>query len=415
MQIQVEKNLDAEIPTRTGEDLLSSVSSSYSIYRQLSVFPSSPPPHWKESCVKSECSLHQLSPYIGKLKSSIARDLILLYSKPGDLVVDPFSGSGTVPLESSLLGRRVFAADISPYSKILSMAKLSSPPSLNDALNSAESSLKQAAKLPEPDLRRVPDWVRAFFHPGTLKEAIRFASVCNNIGNAFLMACFLGILHHQRPGFLSYPSSHLVPYLRTKKYPADEYPELYEYRPLRPRLLAKIMRAYRNKNDFEPDTQWTFRQSKIENLTFPGIFDCLITSPPYMNTLDYGRDNRLRLWFIDPGAGRTTDNPVTREKKAFQQAMVCLARNLENHLRRSGYCILIVGERISGRSMTHLSEEICRVIFREAPSLRLISLIKDWIPDIRRSRKNCSGTKSEHILVFQRSPNAKEPQASSIP
>lgn len=403
MQIQIEKEFNSKKSVSAQLTATSRGLSTGSSYKLMVTSPISPPLHWQKSCVNSECSLHQLSPYIGKLKSSIARDLIMAYSTVGDLVVDPFSGSGTVPLEAALLGRHIFAADISPYSKVLTKAKLAPPLSLDDALTSAERALKQMERMPEPDIRIVPQWVRRFFHPRTLKEAIRFASVCRSNGNEFLMACFLGILHHERPGFLSYPSSHLVPYLRRKKYPPNKYPEMYKYRELHPRLMAKIKRAYRRKNDFEPNTKWAFRQSKIENLTLPGTFDCLITSPPYMNTLDYGRDNRLRLWFIDPTSRQPTDNPATRNKQAFHYAIKCLAKKVERHLKPNGYCILIVGERINRVKPTHLSEDICKIMFANAPSLHLISIIEDDIPDIRRSRKNCVATKTEHILVFQRS------------
>lgn len=81
------------------------------------------PTEWNLSATASECALHQLAPYIGKLKSTIAKDLISTYSKAGDLIVDPFSGSGTIPLEALLLGRRTFAADISAYAATLTMAK----------------------------------------------------------------------------------------------------------------------------------------------------------------------------------------------------------------------------------------------------------------------------------------------------
>jgi hypothetical protein len=69
------------------------------------------PKRWKKSCANTECSLHQLSPYIGKLKSSIARELVERYSEPGDLVVDPFAGAGTIPFEALMRGRRTFASD----------------------------------------------------------------------------------------------------------------------------------------------------------------------------------------------------------------------------------------------------------------------------------------------------------------
>src|SRR5438309_815023 len=92
------------------------------------------PPRWREPCANAECSLHQLSPYIGKVKSSIAGELVEQYSRKGDLVVDPFAGAGTIPLEAAIRGRRAFAADISPYARILCHAKLSPPRSLDTAL-----------------------------------------------------------------------------------------------------------------------------------------------------------------------------------------------------------------------------------------------------------------------------------------
>ncbi len=402
MQILSENPLYLDAPLRQPFKNFGFPISHETSFEYLSTFPDLPPGHWQQSCVHSESTLHQLSPYIGKLKSSIASDLIRNYTKPGDIIVDPFAGSGTIPLEAALLGRRVYAADISPYAKILTTAKLSAPPSLEEALNLAGRALSRAARQPEPGLNNVPEWVRKFFHPKTLKESIQFASVARKKGNEFLMACFLGILHHERPGFLSFPASHLVPYLRDQKYPPDKFPKMYEYRELGPRLISKIRRAYKRKGDFQSNTEWVFRQSKIENLSFPEIFDCLISSPPYMNTLDYGRDNRLRLWFIDPKGDRNTDNPVTKERKAFQQAISYLAKKVNLRLKRGGFCILIVGERISGSKPAHLSENICQIMAKKAPLLKLVSIIKDYIPDIRRSRKNCKATKSEHILVFQR-------------
>jgi hypothetical protein len=359
------------------------------------------PPYWREPCSNSECSLHQLSPYIGKIKSSIAGALIEQYSRKGDLVVDPFAGAGTVPLEASIRGRRAFGADISPYARILSHAKLSPPPSLNAALNAAERALAEARELPQPDLRSAPQWVRRFFHPDTLREAIQFAGVARRPGNEFLMANFLGILHHQRPGFLSYPSSHLVPYLRDKKFPRSEFPDMYSYRELRTRLVAKIQRSY--KRFIRPPVSGvTFRQSAVQRLKFPVRFDALITSPPYMNALDYGRDNRLRLWFIDPSLAEPVDNDVTQRRKAFVQAITSLAGKVEFGLRPEGYCIFVVGEEFKRSFDAHPSEVVVSIVNEHAPSMRLREIITDDIPDVRRTRRECRGVKTEHFLIFQR-------------
>lgn len=358
------------------------------------------PRAWKEPCAHTECSLHQLSPYIGKIKSSIAGELVERYSTRGQLVVDPFAGAGTIPLEAALRGRQAFAADISPYARILSRAKLCPPASLDKALEQADKMLTLAENLPTPDLRSVPVWVRDFFHPETLREALKFASVCRAPGREFLMACFLGVLHHQRPGFLSYPSSHLVPYLRDKKYPKTKFPEMYAYRELRSRLFAKIQRSY--KRFQHPSRNAQFDQCAVQELDLPKRFDALITSPPYMNALDYGRDNRLRLWFIDPSLAEPVDNDVTQRRKAFHDAIHSLATKVEAGLRRRGYCVFVVGEEFNRSFDAHPSEVVMATVRERAPSLQLRQIISDDIPDVRRTRRECKGVKTEHFLVFQR-------------
>ena len=369
-------------------------------FRSVEVTPA--PARWREPCADTECSLHQLSPYIGKIKSSIAGELVERFSKPGDLVVDPFAGAGTIPFEAAVRGRRALAADISPYARILSEAKLSPPPSLDAALSLAEQALQEAAQLPKPDLRVIPAWVRRFYHPDTLREVLSFASICRRPGNEFLMACLLGILHHQRPGFLSYPSSHLVPYLRDRKYPRHQFPEMYAYRELRPRLLAKVRRSYKRFVSPRGSSVVGFKQTRVQNVVLPTRIGALITSPPYMNALDYGRDNRLRLWFIDPMLLDDGDNDVTARRQAFVEAITSLASKVERGLRLKGYCVFVVGEEFKRSFDAHPSEAVVRIMREQAPSLRLKTVMADAIPDVRRTRRECKGVKTEHVLVFQR-------------
>ena len=310
-------------------------------YCRLASNPERAPIDWRASCANSESSIHQLSPYIGKLKSSIASDLIDKYSEPGNLVVDPFCGSGTIPVEAVRKGRRVWAADINPYSQVLTRGKLSAP-SFEDALHQLERCIKAASAEPREDCRRIPAWVRSFFHTETLREAVAFARVCKRRNNYFLLSCLLGILHHQRPGFLSYPSSHLVPYLRDKKYPRDQYPELYGFRPIAPRLKAKVERAYKRPFETCDSFEWLFRRGSVGNLTFPDSFDALISSPPYMNALDYVRDNRLRLWFTKP---ESLESKESLDASSFRRLISCLGRKIESGLRSDGMCVLVVGRK----------------------------------------------------------------------
>src|SRR5206468_3518872 len=160
----------------------------------------------------------------------------------------------------------------------------------------AEARLRNAwhlaqRKLSAQDLRTVPSWVRKFFHSETLRGSLAFRDACIELGDEFLLASLLGILHHQRPGFLSYPSSHLVPYLRERKFPRQKYPEMYGPREILPRLEAKIRRTFRRP---PPRYLQPRRVVPGDSREFPRVrgISAVITSPPYMNELDYVRDNR---------------------------------------------------------------------------------------------------------------------------
>ena len=361
---------------------------------------SSPPPlRWADSCTHQECSLHQLSPYIGKLKSVIAQDLILKYSKPGQLVADMFCGSGTVSLEAARLGRRVFASDMSQYAVTLTKGKLHAPTRIEPALADLDHLLKRVESLPMPDLRSVPRWVRAFFHPRTLKETLRLSEFLRNERHYFLLVSLLGILHHQRPGFLSFPSSHLVPYLRSNKFPRAAYPDLYEYRPVAARLKAKVERALKRppRNSFLGLVDG-IRKSSVESVNLPDAIDCVITSPPYMNALDYGRDNRLRLWFL----GEPHMESLDRALSGFTNAIDALAKQLQQKMRRGGYCVFVIGEQLIRKRDRFPSEELMRIFATQAPTFRLCQVMSDVIPDVRRSRRRLAGVKREHILVFRK-------------
>jgi DNA methylase len=369
---------------------------------QLAAAAEKAPSEWSQSALDADARLHQLAPYIGKLKPVIARQLIQRFTSPGDTVLDCFSGSGTIPLESLLLGRRVLAFDINPYAVTLTRAKLEAPASLEAATQQLTQRLLASQARPRHTEGNIPEWVRKFFHPETLQNALRFADECLEKDDQFLLACLLSVLHHQRPGFLSYPSSHLVPYLRDRKFPRDEHPELYAERTLAPRLSAKLKRTYKDGRSVDQTGVLQVKQMSVADLWLDHEVDAIVTSPPYMNALDYVRDNRLRMWFLDR---RTADySPEPTEKQDQSDAItVAFARNALKYLRTGGHCVLIVGETVRRkRIVSHPAERIFAKLIAEYPELRIEQVIQDEIPDIRRSRRTGSATKRELILVLKK-------------
>jgi SAM-dependent methyltransferase len=362
---------------------------------------------WRGSFNGRESTLQQLSPYVGKMKSGMAHALIGLYSRPGDIVLDPFSGSGVVSLEAALMQREAWANDLSPYAYVLTRGKLETPTSKDIALRRADDVLEEVElKAPLEDIEKVPDWVREFFHPVTLREIIVAFRLLRERKDYFLLSCLLGILHHQRPGFLSYPASHLVPYLRISKFPPAKFPKMYEYRDLRSRLIAKVTRAY--KRPLLPP-KWEKRKYKVwqeNSMALPiddGVIHAIISSPPYFGALDYARDNRLRLWFLGCEEWKTLDAELTANSKVYIPQMSVCMKEMFRVLKTGGYCVLVLGDverdgkiRRTAEILADMADEVTDGGFI------LETIYDDRVPDERRTRRRTKTTKFERIVVMQK-------------
>lgn len=362
---------------------------------------------WRGSFNARESSLQQLAPYVGKMKSGMARALIALYSKPGDTVLDPFSGSGVVPLEAVLRGRRGLANDLSPYAYALTRGKLEAPGSTKIALERATALVDVVEReAPAIDLSETPEWVQEFFHPDTLREILVAFRVLRKQEDYFLMACLLGILHHVRPGFLSYPASHLVPYLRKAKYPPEKFPEMYAYRDLRSRLLAKVKRAYRRHmlpGDWEKREYQVWCTNSMSLPIQDETIDTIISSPPYFGALDYARDNRLRLWFLGCKDWKELDASLTANSKVYLPQMSVCLQEMCRVLKQGRHCVLVLGD-VDRNGMIRRTAEVLADLAAEVTEGKFVTelIYDDRIPDERRSRRRTRTTKFERILVMRK-------------
>jgi len=68
---------------------------------------------------------HSFYKYPARFSPSFARQMILAFSKPGDLVFDPFMGGGTTLVEACALGRRAIGTDINSLGVFLTETKTS--------------------------------------------------------------------------------------------------------------------------------------------------------------------------------------------------------------------------------------------------------------------------------------------------
>jgi hypothetical protein len=121
-----------------------------------------------------------------------------------------------------------------------------------------------------------------------------------------------------------------------------------------------------------------------------------------MNELDYVRDNRLRLWFIERKMPVGADIARTDRAMHFKALLRDTFIRLLDHFSKSANIILVVGDTRRGGARLNAASAV-KSVFKEARfqgRLVLEEEIVDRIPDVRRSRRDLSGTKRETILRF---------------
>jgi hypothetical protein len=348
-------------------------------------------------------SLHTIAPYVGKLRPEVVSMLIDTYSSKNHTIYDPFCGSGTVPLEAWIKGRNAVGVDLNYYAFVLTKAKLFPYSSLDMAikhLNKMSALVDLTKNKVKP--ANIPKWVSCFFHPKTIKEIVVWMNILLNKKEFFLMSCLLGILHHQRPGFLSYPSSHGAPYLRNKKYPVDEYSEMYEYRNVYERLYQKVVRTYKTipTLDFLIKRK-VFCKDTIKSDTEMLNGSTIITSPPYMKSLTYARDNRLRLWFLGHHNWEKLDRRISLAKADFFTLMKNCFKSWSAFQRKGNHCVLVVGNIMFDRTKKQTIPDMICILAKEY-NYKLINQFDYPINMERKIVKTDSQIKTETICVFQR-------------
>lgn len=347
--------------------------------------------------------LHSLSPYQGRITPSFAHWLIKIFSKKGDVVLDPFSGIGTIPLESDFLKRKAIGNDLSKYAVLISKAKFDRQP--------IEEHIKYLQEIKNFDCSdistdNIDDWIKEYFHEDTLKEIIWLIENFEKNSKTFLLACLMGILHGNRPGYLSVYTGYIIPMKPRSKDHINYRPnkDAKEYRPVLPRLVAKVIRMY--KSGIPKETNGIVYNSDARNLPLSdNSVDVIISSPPYYNTLNYVQDNRVRLYFLGLNKKKQEElqNQLIQSSKTYMREMCKVGLELKRVLKPDHYIVYILGDVHRTKYSINTAKDISD-IYTKYLGFEEIIIINDEIPNnkiVSRTKKK----KLDRVLVLKNSSN----------
>lgn len=367
--------------------------------------PHATPTEWDFDGEGTQEHLHSLHPYPARFIPQIPRKAILEYSRPGDIVLDPFCGGGTTLLEASLLGRKSIGVDSNPVACLVSKAKISTYHQEDIDLLSAfckklpvniekDVSVK---KIDIPEYKERDYW----FDPIASKDLgyIRWKiktlpKSVQSIALAVLSSIVVRV---------SYQDSDTRYARIDKKYLAGSALKWYK---------QKLFQAIDGIEDIIklPRTESVVHMADSRNIEVVAddSVTLIVTSPPYLNTYDYHKYHRHRIHWIDGDAALTRDREIGKHDtftKRFaipdpyfvdmEKCFIEWARVLKTN----GKILIVVGDAIVNGSPVRVGDRFVEILERLG-----FTLITRWVRNIKTGRKSFNREariQKEHVLLLE--------------
>jgi len=356
-------------------------------------------------------SLHEVS-YRACFKPQLPRFFIDRFTAPGDVVYDPFMGRGTTVLEAALAGRTPTGCDINPLSAMLAQPRLSPPTAGEVEHRLAEIDLSLGLSYPRE--------LEVFYHPDTLREicALREYLLARDrrgsldgIDRWIRMVAVNRLTGHS-PGFFSV---YTLPPNQATSIDAQarinaRRKQTPPRRNVRDLIVGKTQSLLTDCNaatraallrSANRATLLTRPAHSTPQLTANSV-SLVVTSPPFLDVVDYAGDNWLRGWFCGIDTS-TVEISMHRKVAEWQAAMTSVFRELARVLRPGGHVAFEVGEVRNGKVKLEEAVLPCGVASGLEPLLVVINAQQfTKTANCWGVRNNSKGTNTNRIVVFRK-------------
>ena len=351
-------------------------------------------------------SIHEVS-YRACYKPQLPAYFIKRYAKPSQLIYDPFMGRGTTLIEAKLLGCNVIGNDVNPLSTILTAPRLCE--------QSVEKIAQRIEQITLPDVEIEDKDLLVFFEDQTLAELYGWrsyfkgrqaAGIFDEVDAWLQMTACNRLTGHSKGFFSVYtlPPNQATTINAQRKINAKRR-QKPEYRNTKELILKKSKSLLRQKlpNNYYAATSTLLCRSadatpEIQNESV----QLIVTSPPFLDIVNYAGDNWLRNWFCQckPEPGKLWQ---LRKLGEWTDKMGASLKEMSRVLKSNGRIAIEVGEVRKGK--LKLEEQI--ILAGKAVGLKVEYTLINRQTFAKTAncwgvRNNTLGTNSNRIVVFRK-------------
>lgn len=342
---------------------------------------------------------HALCSYFAMFPETFAEKWIERLTKPGDTVLDPFCGRGTLPFQALLMDRASVGCDTNPVAYCISRAKTNAPPLGNLIRRLDELEEEYDARSMRTEVQKLPPFFHRAYHPETLGQIVYLRHVLSDRKSAtdwMIAALTLGSLHGEADKSARFLSNQMPHTISTKP---DYSIRFWK----RHRLIAPYRDAFevlRDQAEFRYEGGKPSGKSAIFHMdmrelprkkkSIQGSLRCAVTSPPYFDVTNYAEDQWLRMWFLGeqpfPSRGSFSRDDRHSSLDNYWGLMTDMWRTLGLVLDEKADVVIRVGARritpdrlvsglegvarASGRRVRLVSHEVSSIVRRQTDAFR---------------------------------------------
>jgi hypothetical protein len=357
------------------------------------------------SNTKVNYSTHGVYRYFGKFPAPIAAELMSQYTKKGDLVIDPASGSGTTGVEALLLGRDAQLFDVNPLSVLIAKVKtrqLDSPVTAR-AIKRVEARMKtiQTERFETTEID-----VNHWFLPETVIQLSKLkASIMMERRSElreFLLMCFASIV--RRVSLATTQQGRL--FLDVETAQTDVMPAF---------LKSANKAAERIHSLPSGSTVSVERRSLLDgSVAVKRKSNLVIYHPPYFNAYKYTSINSLEMAWLGFPRKETRSEEIREffkigkpeNAEIYVQDMVESLVNISKTVAKNGVVAMMIGDALLKGSHIDVTAQILDRVDSlysvEKVVLRIPKYTEaTWASSQRRSSANLGITMYDFVVILR--------------
>jgi DNA modification methylase len=358
-------------------------------------------------------AIHEIS-YRACFKPQLPAFFIDRLTDEGEIIYDPFSGRGTTIIEAVLKGRIGIANDINPLSSILAKPRLF-PPSAGDLE-------KRLNEIPFDNTKKADIDLSMFYHPDTEAEIVSLRGYLrqkkehnseDKIDEWIRMVATNRLTGHSKGFFSVYtlPPNQAVSQKSQKKI-NERRNQKPEYRNVKKIIIRKSQQLLKDLSPLERQnlgrnagkSLFITEDARYTKQIPSDSIQLTVTSPPFLNIVQYSNDNWLRCWFnsLDD---EEISNKITMSKTIEQWSSVMgdVFKELFRITKPGGWVAFEVGEVRKGQ--VKLDEYIVPLGVSagyKCFGILINSQVFTKTSNIWGVNNNEGGTNTNRIAIFQK-------------